>query len=322
MFRILEIEPDGRVTKLSEATHDSIVPPASGRLCFIDCIAPTADELALLQDRFGFHPMAIEDCAQYDARPKFEPYDDHLFVVIHSLRPEPEDPMVLDARELHAFLASNYLVTVHDDPIECIDAVWRRLAQEPALARRGTGFVYYLIADTATTAVFPWIEDLIDRTETAEDELRDTPNISALNDAYAIRRLLASIRRVVAPEREVFSALAKLEGPIVGKKLAPFFRSVHEDVSRLTELVETAREHVSNLREAHMAANSQRTNAIVHRLTVLSAVFLPLTFLTGYFGQNFEALPFQSRSLFTFALALTVLTPTVMLIWFRRRGWW
>lgn len=322
MFRILDIDPDGRVSTPENADYGSVCVPTNGRLRFLDCLGPTSDELALLQDRFGFHQMAIEDCAQYDARPKFEPYDDHLFVVIHSLRPEPEDAMSLDARELHAFLSTSYLVTVHDHPIECVDAIWRRLAQEPSLVRRGTAYVYYLIADAAMASVFPWIEELIDRIETAEDELRDAPNVTTLTQAYAIRRLLASIRRVIAPEREVFSAMAKFESAIVGKKLAPFYRSVHEDVSRLTELVETARDHVSNLREAHMAANSQRTNAIVHRLTVLSAVFLPLTFLTGFFGQNFEILPFHSRTLFYFALTLTVLTPTAMLIWFRRRGWW
>lgn len=322
MFRTLEVGPDGAMEPREDDPVVRVRPPENGHYRLIDCLDPTPDELAILQDRFGFHSMAIEDCAQYDARPKFEPYDEYLFVVIHSLRPDPADPNQLDARELHAFLASNYLVTVHDHKIEEIDAVWRRIVQEPALARRGTGYVYYLIADTAITSVFPWIEDLIDRIEGAEDELREAPNVKTLNDAYAIRRLLASIRRVLAPQREVFSALLKLEAPWLGKKLAPFFRSIHEDVLRLAELVETARDHVSNLREAHMTANSQRTNAVVQRLTVLSAVFLPLTFLTGFFGQNFEALPFHSRTMFLVAMALIALTPCVMLVWFRRRGWW
>lgn len=322
MFRTIEVGPEGAVESRDEDPIVGVRPPENGRYRIIDCTNPTSDELAILQDRFGFHTMAIEDCAQYDARPKFEPYDDYLFVVIHSLRPDPANPAQLDARELHAFLAANYLVTVHDHKIECIDAVWRRLLQDPTLARRGIGYVYYLIADGAITSVFPWIEELIDRIEAAEDELREAPNVATLKDAYNIRRLLASIRRVLAPQREVFSSMLKFEVPWLGKKLSPFYRSIHEDVLRLTELVETAREHVSNLREAHMTANSQRTNKVVQRLTVLSAVFLPLTFLTGFFGQNFEALPFHSHSLFLTALTLTILIPCVMLIWFRRHDWW
>jgi magnesium transporter len=266
--------------------------------------------------------VTIEDCAQYDVRPRVEPYDDYVFVVVHALRPEPTDTDALDARELHTFLASSYLVLVHDQPIEPIDAVWRRLSQEAHVARRGPAFFFYLITDAMTAAVFPWIEQIIDRIEQAEDKLLGRPSTKALREAFIVRHLLASIRRVLAPQREVFSMLGKLEGPIVGKKLAPFYRSVHDEVLRLTDLVETARDHVSNLREAHTAAMSQRTNAIVHRLTALSAVFLPLTFLTGYFGQNFEVLPFRSPALFFVALGLTALTPTVMLLWFRRRGWW
>jgi magnesium transporter len=322
MFRALEIDPEGRVTSRNGDADEYVRPPAIGRSIFIDCVAPTAEELQTLQERFGFHPLAIEDCAQYDQRPKFEPYDDHLFVVIHSLRPDPTAPQQLDARELHAFLSSNYLVTVHDQAIESIDLIWRRLQQEPGLARRGIGYAYFLLADTTTTSVFPWLEELIDRIETAEDQLMVSPSEAALTEAYTIRRLLASIRRVLAPQREVFSAMSKFESPILGKKLGPFYRSVHDDVLRLTELVETAREHVANLREAHTTAMSLRTNAIVHRLTVLSAVFLPLTFLTGFFGQNFEALPFSSKELFFTALTLTLATPTGMLYWFRRRGWW
>ncbi len=322
MFRILDIDPEGLVTSSNVDIDGRVRPPGAGHFRFIDCVAPSAEELSTLQERFGFHPVAIEDCAQYDRRPKFEAYDDHLFIVIHALGPDSNEPDRVEARELHAFLATNYLVLVHDEVVDVVDTVLKRLQMEPHLARRGAAYAYYLVADGLAMGLFPWIEELIARIENAEDSLLETSSAEALTDAYTIRRLLASIRRVLSPQREVFSSLTRFESPILSKKIVPFFRSVHDDVMRLTELVETAREHVSNLREAHVTAMSQRTNAVIHRLTVLSAVFLPLTFLTGFFGQNFEALPFGSRSLFYVALAITVATPTVMLIWFRRRGWW
>jgi magnesium transporter len=322
MFKVLDIDPEARAASHELGEDVEIRPPAAGHFRFIDCLAPTPEELSTLQDRFGFHPVTIEDCAQYDLRPKFEVYDDHFFIVIHALGPRAKEPDQLDARELHVFLAANYLVTVHQAPIEGVDSVRKRLLQEPLLARRGAAYVYYLVADAATAAVFTWVEALIARVENVDEGPLETMSTSALNEAYAIRKLLASIRGLLAPQREVFSALGKSESPIVGKKVKPFFRSVYDDVLRLTDLVETAREHVSNLREAHTMAMSQRTNVVIHHLTVLSAVFLPLTFLTGFFGQNFTALPFGSLGLFYGALALTTLTPTVMLIWFKRRGWW
>ncbi|HEY5960846.1 MAG TPA: magnesium transporter CorA family protein, partial [Polyangiaceae bacterium] len=304
------------------STEDVLRPPTDGQCRFIDCIRPSAADLSILQKHFELHPVAIEDCAQFDPRPKFEVYDDHLFIVIHAVRPATDEKDRLDSRELHAFLMSNCLIAVHDEPIDGIEVVCRRIHAEPALAKRGSAYLYYLIADTITAAVFPWIEEIIERIELAEDGLSEAPSSAALTEAFAMRRLLASIRRVLAPQREVFAALIKFESPIFSKKVGPFFRSLHGDVMRLTELVETAREHVSNLREAYSTAMSQRTNVVVHRLTMLNAVFLPLTFLTGFFGQNFEALPFHSHALFYVELAITLLIPLVMFVWFRRRGWW
>jgi magnesium transporter len=289
---------------------------------WFDLTAPTLSELALIQERFNFHPVAIKDCAEYDHRPKLEPYDEYLFIVIHTLRPLEGNGQDIEASELHAFLGPNFLVTVHDSPIGVIEAAWRRLMQDPQHAKRGTAFAYYLLADMALSSLFPWIEELIERIENVEDVLLESPSQSAIAEAYQTRRLLASIRRVLAPQREVFASLLKLDSALVGKKTIPFFRSVHDDVLRLTELVETAREHIANLREAYASALSQRTNAVVQRLTVLSAIFLPLTFITGFFGQNFEVLPFSSKELFYFAATVTAAVPIGMFVWFRSRGWW
>lgn len=322
MFRAFEVSQEGKGQVVEALPRESLGREERGSWRWIDCVGSTAEELALLQERFGFHPVTIADCSKYDHRPKFELYDDHLFIVIHLVRPDSVVSAELDVIEIHAFLATNYLVTVHDAPTDCIDSVWRRLLQEPVQLKRGPAYAYYLLADAALSQVFPWVEDLMERIENVEDVLTETPSSTALADAYQSRRLLASIRRLLAPQREVFSSLIKLDSPILGKKMVPFFRAVHDDVLRLTELVETAREHVANLREAYASALSQQTNARVQRLTVLSAIFLPLTFLTGFFGQNFDALPFGSRELFWGALATTVLMPTGMLIWFKSRGWW
>jgi magnesium transporter len=322
MFRVFEVNAEGKCQNFDSTLALPVCDPSTVTWYWIDCTGPTRDELALLQERYGFHSVAIEDCAKFDHRPKFVPYDDHLFIVIHALKPDLDDPQGLIVSELHTFLGANYLVTVHDEPIDCIDSTWRRLSLEVSYAKRGPAFAYYLLADTALSAIFPWFDELLERIENAEDVLLEMPSPEALNEAYQLRRLLTSIRRVLAPQREVFAAILKLDSPLIHKKGLPFFRSVHEDVLRLTELAETAREHIANLREAYASAMTQRTNTVVQRLTLLSAVFLPLTFLTGFFGQNFEALPFTSRGLFWSALVATVSIPIGMFVWFKSRGWW
>src|SRR5512142_2118802 len=195
MFRVLDIDAEGRVTVREDSLDDFVRPPAPGQVRFVDCLTSTAEERALLRERFAFHPVTIDDCAQYDVRARFEPYDDHVFIVVHALRAEPTDANDLDARELHAFLASNYLVLVHDEPIEAIDAVWRRLVQDVHVARRGPAFFFYLMTDAMTAAVFPWIEQIIDRIEQGEDHLLGKPSSKVLREAFVIRHLLASIRR-------------------------------------------------------------------------------------------------------------------------------
>jgi magnesium transporter len=322
MFRILDVAGDGKCEARDVSSLESVGSAGVGQWRWIDCTGASTADLALLQERFAFHPVTIEDCATYDPRPKFEPYDDYLFIVIHALRPSAEQPQTLEARELHAFLGANYVVTVHDEPLDCMEQSWRRLTFEPTLAKRGPAYAYYMLADVALSALFPWIEQLLERIENIEDAMFDAPSPSSIAEAYQLRRLLTSIRRVLSPQREVFSAIVKFDSPLLGKKITPFFRSIYDDAIRLTELVEAARDHIANLREAYSSALSQRNNAVMQRLTVLSAIFLPLTFVTGFFGQNFAALPFDSRLLFYGALSVTVLLPVVMLIWFRSRNWW
>jgi len=319
MFRVLEFAAEGVARELEGA--DAVGPPNPGCWRWIDCHDPTADDLRQLGERFGFHPVALEDCGTYDHRPKVQTYDDHLFVVIHALVPDPNDETTVDARELHAFVSSSYLVTVSAFDIPQMNAQWLRLRAEPAMAHRGPVFAYYLVADSIVSAVFPWIEDILETIESVEDAVLESPGPHVLTRAYALRRLLVTLRRMVAPQRDVFAALSKADVTLIGKKLQPFIRGLHEDLIRLTELVESAREQVTNLREAYVSAVSNHTNEVMKRLTVLSAVFLPLTFLTGFFGQNFEALPFKSPWLLWLVLGCCAATPPAMIFWLRSRNW-
>jgi len=326
MFRILEVGADGRHEE--RQTQDDVLTTLEGSSrpgggwFWIDCTKPTSDELALLAERLSLHPATIEDCARIDHRPKFEAYDEYLFVVIHALVPGPSTVDEFEVRELHGFLSGQFLVTVHDHPIPSLDAVFRRLRVEPQAARRGPAFAYYLVADGVVTSNIPWLEDVVEEIEALEDELLAPAGGSlSLPAVYRLRRLLGTMRRYLGPAREVFSLLARPDLGIIGKKNGPFFRMVYDEVLRTTEVIESARDHIGNLREMHAAQLSQRTNEVVKRLTILSAVFMPLTFLTGFFGQNFRHLPFDSLWLMWLVVVGCVMGPPLMLLWMRSRGW-
>ncbi len=327
MLRILEVSADGRQEE-RRSTDDALTtlefaPRSGGGWFWIDCTEPSREELSLLAERLALHPATIEDCARVDHRPKFEAYDEYLFVVIHALvRGASSLSDEFEVRELHAFLSGQFLVTVHNQSIASVDAVFRRLRVEPQAAKRGPAFAYYLVADGVVTSIIPWLEDVVEKIEDLEDDLlAPGKGQLSLTAVYRLRRLLGTMRRYLGPEREVFSVLARPDLGIIGKKNGPFFRMIYDEVLRTTEVIESARDHIGNLREMHATQVSQRTNEVVKRLTILSAVFMPLTFLTGFFGQNFRHLPFDSLWLMLLVVLGCVLGPPVMLLWMRSRGW-
>ncbi len=283
---------------------------------------PGEVELKLLSQRFGFHPLAIEDCAQFDERPKFEDYDDHIFVVTHGFELRPEGTTEPHLLELHTFLGRNYLVTVHDGPLQPLNKVWERLETDGTAARRGVDFIRYLIADAMVDAFFPVVDHLASQIEEFEDALLGRyPSHNTFEDILQLKRLLVSLRRVLPPQRNVLAQLAKREGGHISDKTAPYFRDVYDHLLRINESVEANRDLLGHVLDAYQRTISQRTNEIMKRLTILSAIFLPLTFITGFFGQNFEGLPFGSTELMLLMLISCAVVPAGMLWFFLRSRW-
>lgn len=299
---------------------EGVGPPPSGSFRWIDLQRQEETELAVLQERFGFHPLAIEDCAHFNQRPKLEEYGDHLFLVTQACGPldahgEPE------LQELHAFLGQGYLVTVHDAPLPALDAVWKRVAGDPVLVRRGLDFVYYLVVDHVIDTQFPIVDGISDGVDKVEESAFEQPEPEDLERIFHLKNALGIMRKVLVPQRDVFAVLARRDDPRVSSRTALYFRDVYDHVVRLIEAIETSRELLANARDAYLSVVSNRTNEVMKRLTVLSAIFLPLTFVTGFFGQNFEHLPFDSDALMYVMIAACLALPTGMLWWFRRSRW-
>jgi magnesium transporter len=320
MFRSLEFNGHDAPRLLCES--DVVGPPSNGSSLWVDIEKPTLDELKILEDRFGFHPLSIEDCTHFDQRPKLEDYDDHLFVVTHGFELNNEESGEPEPQELHSFLGAHYLVTVHDGPIQSLNNVWNRLEHDASAGKRGTDFIRYLIADAMVDAFFPLIDLIANQIEEIEDTLLDHgASHSTLRDILRIKRLLVSLRRVLPPQRDVLAQLAKREGGYISSKTAPYYRDVYDHLLRINESLEANRELLGNVLDAFQWTVSQRTNDVVKRLTIVSVIFLPLTFITGFFGQNFESLPFHSTGLMLFMLVCCAVVPVAMLWFFLRSKW-
>ena len=310
--------PERGSPRLAEAGDARLRPPEPGLLRWIDIEGPTPELLESLREPFGLHPLAIEDCLTFGQRPKLEEYPAHLFVVIHRIR---ADGAVVDGNEIHAFLSGRTLITVHSEPCAEFSRVIERLERDSTIYGRGVGFIYYLIADMIASANDDVLSNLADSIEDLENELFESDKAPAPPRLFQLKRALGIARRFLSPQRDLFATLTKIRHDAIDERTALYFRDVYDKIVRASESIEASRDLASNVLDAHYSQMSQRTNDVMRRLTALSAVFLPLTFITGFFGQNFEMLPFASHHLMWLVIFACVALPVTMLYWFYRRRW-
>ncbi|MEY2933683.1 MAG: hypothetical protein RL033_4432 [Pseudomonadota bacterium] len=324
MLRVMDRSPDGKL-EVREGVA-ALTPPPAGTLRWLDLDGEPNETLEQLRTGFDFHPLAIEDCQQFDQRPKLEEYQDHLFLVTQSFSCPSERLSKVNLHELHAFLGANYLVTVHTDPLVPVDEVWRRVKANPGAIGRGVDFVYYLLSSRMVEENLPILDRITDELEEIEDRVLGRPAKRDLARIFALKRQLIRLRKVLSPQRDMLAMLARRGDERVSERTSHYFRDVYDQLVRLNESIEANRDLLSNALEAYLSAVSNRTNEIMKYLTLLSAVFLPLAFVVGFFGQNFEDLPglphwMQSDALMHVMIAICLATPLVMFAWFRFRKW-
>ena len=320
IVRVLDLEP-GKAPVVS-LSPDDVAPPPPGKLRWIDIKEQSEAEMAVLSERFRFHPLTLEDCLHFDQRPKVEEYEDYLFVVLHSFSCADERSCDAEPREVHLFLGrENYLITVHTSDIAPIEALWKRVTTDGGLAARGADFLLYLISDVIVDANFPILDRINDSLEGIEDSVLERHDPADLTRIFELKRTLVLMRKVLSPQRDVFAILARRGDPRISEKTSLYFRDVYDHLVRIYESIDTGRDLLGNALDAYLSMASSRTNEIMKRLTLLSAVFMPLTFITGFFGQNFEHLPFRSDALMYGMVACCVAIPSAMVLVFKRSGW-
>lgn len=319
MLRSLRLR-DGEPPEWAEG-EAGVRPPGAGERLWVDVATPSQEELTLLRERFDLHPVAIDSCLRVDQRPKLEEYRDQLFLVLHKVvvPASPSEP--LGSLELHAFIGESYLITIQDAELPEVASVRQRWASEAAMRDRSLVYAYYLVCERMAHYNFDALDALFDTIEEIEDSVLKQADDDALPELFAAKRRLAAARRLIVPQREVVSLLLEAGTPFVDERARPYFRRVLDVLMRMSEAIDTQREILSNVLDAHLSLVSNRTNAIMKSLTLLSAIFLPLSFVTGFFGQNFTHLPFDNVALMWAGLAVCLMVPAGMLLWFRSRKW-
>lgn len=294
---------------------------SKGRL-WVDVNSPLAEEIEEVGRCFNFHPLTIEDCLQGGQRPKLEEYDGYLFLVLHALPHEREDRCVVEELgEIYLYVTPQALVTVHRQDAQAVMRLRERISREPLLLIQPPGFLLHLLADKVVDEFFPFLDLVEEEVDQLEDHVLTSADPSLLRRLFTLKRTLIHLRKSLSPLREVFNGLSRREYPLLDPKSTLYFRDVYDHLVRASEIVDACRDLVSTTVEAYLSASSNRMNDIMRQLAIIATIFLPLGVITGFFGMNFEHIPWKNPMVFLLALATICVVPVVMVRWFSRRGW-
>ncbi|MGO9198786.1 MAG: magnesium transporter CorA family protein [Acidimicrobiales bacterium] len=288
---------------------------------WLDISELDADAIALLADDFKVHPLALEDLQKFGQRPKFETYDQHVYLVMHGAKDDATGTI-----EVHAFYSEGYLITVHRDPLLVFDQVRTHAAVVRQHGTASSIFLLYRVVDALVDGFFPVLDRFDDEIDALEDKILENPTDEQLGTLFDMKRSLVTFRKVVTPERDVFAGIAAgaLELPGMTDDAERYYRDIYDHLIRISDLVDSYRDLLTGAVDTHLSVVSNRLNVVMKQLAVIATIFLPLSFLTGFFGQNFLVLTRNIMGPVSFwaaGIGLEVAAVIGLFVLFKRRHW-
>jgi len=302
------------------ADFDSLI-ATEGAVLWVDMCKPTDKESYVLTHDFKFHPLAIEDVISEKSQTKIDDYERYLFLVFNLVDYIGREEG-LKITELDFFLSRNALVTVHYDEHRIFDYLYSRVQRGDQVISKGSDFVFHAVIDAlvdnynATMDIFEYESDQIE-----EDVLGDFDQ-DTLKSIYTLGRDIVELKRIVRPQREVVYRLSRQRFNLVSENLTAYFSDIHDHLVRINETADAHREIVNSSLQVYYSKVSTKTNEIIKVLTLLTAIFIPPTFLVGLWGMNFEFMP-ELRHEYGYYVALGVMLCIMlgMIIFFKKKDW-
>lgn len=290
---------------------------------WLDLTAPSADDVEELRELFGFHPLALEDTLHFGQRPKLDHYQDYIFLVFYGAHePSKTQPELL--HEVQMFISGKYLVTVHKDRLVPLDEQRKRL---DGLVLHSEQFLLYRVFDALTDSFFPVLSRMDDEIDELEAAVLEGPTDEQLQRLFAMKRTLVSMRKVLTPQRDLFARSIDQIADLPGLQLdeRDYFRDVYDHLIRISDLIDSYRDLLSSTTDLYLSTVSNRQNEVMKQLTIVGTIFLPLSFITGFFGMNFGWLVNSAIAptwtFWALGIGSMLLTCAVLVRFFKRKGW-
>jgi magnesium transporter len=307
------------------ATTQNVLAALGGNDFFwldLDDEAADGEVAELLSVHFKFHPLAVQSAERFNQRPRIDDYEGFMYLVARGA-----DPEKTGHAEVHCFWTDRYVVTVHRGDCPALAQVRERIERHHAKDAASPQIVMvYFIVSALVDSFFPVLSKFDDRIDDLEDDILKAPTEAQLGELFDMKRRLMDMRKVIAPQRDMMASINSGVADVPGMtdEASRYFRDLYDHLIRLADLVDNYRDLLSSVMDTHLSTVSNRLNVVMKQLTIIATIFLPLSFLTGFFGQNFAFLVRSIAGTWSFwvlAVGLDV-AAVVALVWiFRRRGW-
>ena len=280
----------------------------------------------VLRDIFCFHPLAVDDALSESHVPKIDDWGDYLYIVLHAVAFEPSNDDI-NTRELDVFLGRNYIVTYHHEDIPALEREWKSLTHDQRHMRFGTDYLLYHLYDAIASDYLPCIDTIDDVVDRIQDAAFDNPTPRLIARVLKLKRAVLNLRRILSPQREVLNKLARDDYKMVDPNERVYYRDVYDHFVRLVDLNESSRDIIAGALDTYLSITANRTNSVMKALTIVTTLFMPLSFITGFFGMNFfgglTEVQHSINPLLLFAIVVAgmVIIPVGMIAFIRRRGW-
>jgi magnesium transporter len=286
-----------------------------------------AAAIRVLVEAFGIHSLTVEDILDVEQRPKTEEFDHYLFITFKAIN-RPTAPVAitretLDLDQISLILTPDTVITFQELPGNSFDGIRRRILDNAGKIRRmGVAYLAYAIMNAVVDTYFAVLDSLSDTIEDFEERALDENDRRLLSDLQTVKQTLIEIRRVIRPMREGSTALMRLDSELIGPELEPFFKDLNDSATQAVETVESCREVLAGVMEVHLASISNRMNKVMQVLTIISTIFIPLTFIAGVYGMNFSNMPeLDAPYAYPITWLVMIIVAIGMIIFFKRRHW-
>ena len=290
-FKAYYLSPEGTLRKDLDEEESRAAFESKQGLLWVDITVTTEEDGSFLERSFNFHHLAVEDCMSPKIHsPKIDDFGEYLFIVVHGINHVVESDIV-EMAELDIFLGHHFVVSNHNFPLYSIESIRRLVEDDGRPMKRGADFLTHALVDALIDNVLPTTDKMSEEAEEIEEETIRSPQQATLEAILKLKRSALRIHRVMAPQREVLNRLSRREFPLISEVALIFYRDIYDHIVRIEDLNQTLRDRADNALTTYLSSVANRQNEVMKVLSVVAAIFLPLSLVAGIYGMNFENMP-------------------------------